>query len=78
MCSPSWELLRLVRDSQPRLCARLPDGRLLDLQAAHVAMRGSQSPHLRDGMSFRLAAAYGHDLVEELVRAAPGEAIVAA
>lgn len=78
MCSPSWELTRLVRDSGPRLCVRLPDGRLLDLQAAHVATRGSLSPHLRDAVSFRLAAAYGTDLVDELVRAAPSEAIVAA
>lgn len=78
MCCPSWELTRLVRESGPRLCARLPDGRLVDLQAAHVALRGSLSPHLRDAVSFRLSAAYGCDLVEELVRAAPREAIVAA
>lgn len=77
MCSPSWELLRLVRAETALLCARLPDGRLLDLQAAHVAMRGAQSPHLRDPTSLRLSAAYGNDLVTELVAAAPAAAILA-
>lgn len=61
----------------PRLLARLPDGRLLDLQAAHVALRGAPSPHLRSPTALRLAASYGEDLVRELAAAAPTTALVA-
>ena len=61
----------------PRLVARLPDGRLLDLQAAHVALRGVPSPHLRNPTALRLAASYGDDLVRELAAAAPKIALVA-
>lgn len=78
MCSPSWELVSIARSAQPRLAARLSDGSFLDLQAAHVALHGKSSPHLRDAHSFRLAAAYGIDLLEELVTAAPHSAIVPA
>lgn len=77
MCSPEWEIIRIATESAPRLGARLPDGRVVDLQAAHVALRGSTSPHLRDATSYRLSAAYGNDLVRELLRACPHEAVVA-
>lgn len=61
----------------PRLFARLPDGRLLDLQAAHIALRGAPSPHFRSPTALRLAASYGDDLVRELAAAAPKIALVA-
>ena len=76
MCSPEWEIVRLVSANTPRLGAKLPDGRVVDLQAAHVALRGSTSPHFRDPTSYRLSAAYGNDLVRELLRACPREAVV--
>ena len=48
--------------------ARLADGRtLIDLQAAHVALKGCPCPHLRDPTAFRLAASHGADLAAELV-----------
>lgn len=62
----------------PRLALRLPDGRLLDLQAAHVARRGVPSPHFRDATAFRLAASYGVDLARELAASPPASAVVAA
>lgn len=61
----------------PRLVAKLSDGRLLDLQAAHIALRGVPSPHLRSPTALRLAASYGDDLVRELTAAAPTIALVA-
>ena len=67
MCAPEWELVRISSQS---LGARLADGRVIDLQAAHVKLMGRPSPHLRDATSFRLAASYGHDLARELIRAA--------
>lgn len=78
MCTPEWDIIRLVDAERTRLGARLPDGRLLDLQAAHLALRGSTSPHLRDAVSLRLSGSYGNDLVTELVRAAPPAAVVKA
>lgn len=66
MCQPDeWELVRL--DSS-RLGAKLSDGRIIDLQAAHVAFKGTMSPHLRDAISFRLSASYGAGVATELVR----------
>lgn len=38
--------------SRERLGAYLPDGRLVDLQAGHMAMRGVPSPFLRDRTAF--------------------------
>lgn len=61
----------------PRLLARLGDGRVIDLQLAHIALRGAPSPHLRNPTALRLAASYGEDLVRELVMAAPSMALVA-
>lgn len=73
-----FELVTLPPSSGPaRLALRLRDGRLLDLQAAHVALRGSPSPHLRNATALRLAASYGDDLVRELAKAAPASAMVA-
>lgn len=67
----TWTLVRFVpteAPDAPRLAALLPDGEtLVDLQAAHVALKGRASPHLRNVASFRLAAAYARDLAEELV-----------
>lgn len=67
----TWTLVRFAPRDEPgdvRLAALLPDGEtLVDLQAAHVALKGRASPHLRSVASFRLAAAYARDLAEELV-----------
>ena len=65
------------RDAPPRLALRLRDGRVLDLQAAHIALRGVPSPHLRNATALRLAASFGDDLVRELATAAPASAMVA-
>lgn len=65
MCRHEWEIVRLSPQS---VGARLADGTVVDLQAAHVAQRGHTSPHLRDAISFRLSAAYGADLVRDLLR----------
>ena len=64
MCTPEWEIVRLTNQS---VGAKLADGTVVDLQAAHVAMKGTPSPHLKDAVSFRLAASYGVDLVRELI-----------
>lgn len=66
MCSSEWELVSL---SAQGVGARLPDGRIVDLQASHVRLHGKPSPHLRDPASFRLSAAYGADLARELIEA---------
>lgn len=64
MCAPEWEIVRLANQS---LGAKLPDGTVVDLQAAHVKAHGIPSPHFKDSVSFRLAASYGVDLVRELI-----------
>jgi hypothetical protein len=64
MCTPEWEIVRLTNQS---VGAKLADGTIVDLQAAHVKAHGSPSPHFRDSVSFRLAASYGVDLVRELI-----------
>ncbi|HEX2022421.1 MAG TPA: hypothetical protein VHH36_06890 [Candidatus Thermoplasmatota archaeon] len=68
MCTPTWDLVRLADAGRARLGARLADGRTVDLQAAHVARLGRESPHLRDATSFRLAGCYAADMAESLVR----------
>lgn len=59
----------LKADPNPleRLGACLPDGRLVDLQAAHVSMRGVTSPYLRDRTAFRLGGAASSDTVQKVV-----------
>lgn len=42
--------------SRERLGAYLADGRLVDLQAAHMAMRGVPSPYFRDRTSYTFGA----------------------
>ena len=64
MCAPEWEIVRLTNKG---VGAKLPDGTVVDLQAAHVKMHGAPSPHFKDSVSFRLAASYGVDLVRELI-----------
>lgn len=71
MCQTEWEIIRLTPQS---VGARLTDGTVVDLQAAHVALRGSTSPHLRSAFDFRLAAAYGCDLAAELIASARANA----
>lgn len=67
MCqADEWELVRLA--GSKGVGAKLPDGRVVDLQAAHVELKGSMSPHLRDALSFRLSASYGASVATELVR----------
>lgn len=50
-----------------RLGAFLPDGCLVDLQAAHVSMRGRPSHLLRDRTAYRLAQAEAQSLIREIV-----------
>lgn len=39
-----------------RLGAHLPDGSIVDLQTAHLSMRGRPSPLFRDRTAYRLAS----------------------
>ncbi|HUR67694.1 MAG TPA: hypothetical protein VM370_00480 [Candidatus Thermoplasmatota archaeon] len=64
MCQHEWEIVKITPQS---VGARLPDGTVVDLQAAHLQKHGRTSPHLRDAVAFRLSAAYGVDLVRELL-----------
>lgn len=50
-----------------RLGAFLADGCLVDLQAAHMSMRGTPSPLLRDRTAFRLANDGARGLAREIV-----------
>lgn len=50
-----------------RLGAFLPDGCLVDLQAAHMSMRGRPSPLLRDRTAFRLANDDARAVIQEIV-----------
>lgn len=70
MQGTQWQIVRFTPagGDRPRVGALLPDGVIIDLQAVHLALKGTTSPHLRDVSDFRLAAAYGKDLAEELVR----------
>ena len=63
-----------------RLGAFLSDGCLVDLQAAHMSMRGHPSPLLRDRTAFRLVAKDAAALAREVVawvdtQRAPGTAL---
>lgn len=64
MCHHEWEIVRLSAQS---VGARLTDGTVVDLQAAHVALHGTSSPHLQSAFAFRLSASYGNDLAHELI-----------
>lgn len=70
MHGTEWQIVRFTPEgaAQPRLGALLADGAVIDLQAAHLALKGTTSPHLRDLPDFRLAASFGQDLAAELVR----------
>lgn len=50
-----------------RLGAFLPDGCLVDLQAAHMSMRGHPSPLFRDRTAYRVANADARKLAAEIV-----------
>jgi hypothetical protein len=50
-----------------RLGAYLPDGRLVDLQAGHMAMRGGPSPFLRDRTSFTFGAGRASAAAEQVL-----------
>ncbi|GEM_PF-4642776 len=50
-----------------RLGAYLPDGRLVDLQAGHMAMRGVPSPFLRDRTAFTFGAGPAAATVEQVL-----------
>jgi hypothetical protein len=58
MAGPRVVLFTTRTDPQcrERLGAYLPDGRLVDLQAGHMAMRGVPSPFLRDRTAFTFGA----------------------
>lgn len=51
-----------------RLGAFLPDGCIVDLQAAHMSMRGRPSPLFRDRTAFRLANDEARSLAREIVQ----------
>ena len=59
----------LPADPNPveRLGAFLPDGCLVDLQAAHMSMRGRPAPLFRDRTSFRLGGTDAMRLAREVV-----------
>lgn len=50
-----------------RLGAFLPDGCLVDLQAAHMSMRGRPAPLFRDRTSYRLAREDACALAQEVL-----------
>ena len=55
-------VLRADANARERLGAFLPDGCIVDLQAAHVSMRGHPSPLFRDRTAFTLK----HDAAQGL------------
>lgn len=69
MTPPRVVVFVLNADPNPveRLGAYLPDGSLVDLQAAHMSMRGRPAPLLRDRTSFRLGAADARSLAQEVI-----------
>lgn len=79
---PKVVVFVLNADPNPveRLGAFLPDGSLVDLQSAHLSMRGHPSPLLRDRTSFRVANGEATRLVRDVVawvdsQRAPGTAL---
>lgn len=50
-----------------RLGAFLPDGCMVDLQSAHMSMRGHPSPLFRDRTAFRISNAQALNLTREVV-----------
>ncbi len=55
-------------DRRERLGATLPDGRIVDLQAAHFSMTGTPSPLLASPSTFRFGGPRGAEIAEEVVR----------
>ncbi|HVM46265.1 MAG TPA: hypothetical protein VM582_10045 [Candidatus Thermoplasmatota archaeon] len=81
---PRVVLFVLKADPLPveRLGAFLPDGSIVDLQAAHMSMRGRPSPLLRDRTCYCVANSEARALVREIVawvdtQRAPGTAVSA-
>ncbi|HUR67693.1 MAG TPA: hypothetical protein VM370_00475 [Candidatus Thermoplasmatota archaeon] len=79
---PRIVLFCLRADPHPveRLGAFLPDGCLVDLQTAHMSMRGRPAPLFRDRTSFRLASEDARRLAREVLawvdsQRAPGTAL---
>lgn len=77
-------MFTLKADPNPveRLGAFLPDGCLVDLQAAHLSMRGHVSPFLRDRTAFRLGGEGARALARDVLgwvdtQRAPGTALPA-
>lgn len=79
---PKVVVFVLKADPNPveRLGAFLPDGCLVDLQSAHLSMRGRPSPLLRDRTSFRVANGEASAVAREVLawvdsQRAPGLAL---
>ncbi|MEA3202244.1 MAG: hypothetical protein QOE90_3672 [Thermoplasmata archaeon] len=69
MAGPRVVLFTTKTDPQARerIGAYLPDGRLVDLQAGHMAMRGVPSPFLRDRTSFTFGAMPAAQCVDQVL-----------
>lgn len=79
---PRVVLFSLKADPNPveRLGSFLPDGSLVDLQAAHLSMRGRPSAYLRDCTAFRLGGEGSRAIIQEVLawvetQRAPGTAL---
>lgn len=66
---PRVVVFTLKADPNPveRLGAFLPDGSIVDLQSAHLSMRGRPSPLLRDRTAFRIANAEACALARDVL-----------
>lgn len=60
-------ILRADPRGVERLGAFLPDGSVVDLQTAHMSMRGRPSPLFRDRTAFRIATADACTLAHEVL-----------
>lgn len=67
---PKVVVFTLKADPNPveRLGAFLPDGSLVDLQSAHVSMRGHPHPLLRDRTAYRVANGDAKRVVDDILR----------
>ena len=81
---PRVVLFALKADPNPveRLGSFLPDGSLVDLQAAHLSMRGRPSAFLRDRTAYRLGGEGARAILHEVLawvetQRAPGTALPA-
>lgn len=66
---PKVVVFTLKADPNPveRLGAFLPDGSIVDLQSAHVSMRGHPHPLLRDRTAYRVANAEARGVAADVL-----------